>query len=218
MSRAHRLPVPAILAMAISGACVTARAADPFGFYVGAGGGHAEVRSELDFSVFGPPYAGRFDVARSTTGWKAMVGLKPLPMIGAEAEYLDFGSIGGSTGIPASGGLGGLNANARVSARAPAAFVMLYLPIPVLDVFFKAGAAALKTRVKASAQATCPIGLPCLPPIIPPYEASNTSTRVAYGAGVQLKFMSLGVRAEYERIHASHGDPALASVSVIYGF
>ncbi len=176
MSRAHRLSVCTIIAFAASGACTIARAADPFGFYLGAGGGHSEVRSDLDFGVFGPPYAGRFDVARGATGWKAIAGLRPLSVIGAEAEYIDFGRISGSGGIPAIGGLGGLNATARVSATAPAAFVMLYLPI------------------------------------------RSTSTRVAYGAGVQLKFERVGVRAEYERVHASHGDPELLSVSVIYGF
>src|SRR5215831_7071413 len=180
MSRAHRPPVPAavsiLLAIAVSGACGAARAADPFGFYVGAGGGHAEVRSNSDFSVFGPFATGRFDVASSTNGWKAILGLKPLPLIGIEAEYLDFGSISGSRGIPATATQPGINATAHVSARAPAVFALLYLPIPapVLDVFLKAGAAELKTRVNASAQGTCPLSLPCLlPPIIPPYSASS---------------------------------------------
>jgi opacity protein-like surface antigen len=224
MLRAHRLSVPStvpiILAIAISATCAMARAADPFGFYVGAGGGHSEVRSDLGFSVFGPLQTGRFDVASSTNGWKAMMGLKPLPVLGVEAGYLDFGSIDGSRSIPATVTQGGLNASAHVSARSPAVFAMLYLPIPapVLDVFLKAGAAELKTRVNASAQATCPISLPCLPVFFPPYSASSSSTRAAYGAGVQLKFSSVGVRAEYERIHGSHGDPDLASVSVIYGF
>ncbi len=224
MSQAHRLSVSTavsiLLALAIGAASGAARAADPFGFYVGAGGGHSEVRSDLDFSVFGPALPGRFDVSRSTTGWKAMLGLKPLPLIGAEAGYLDFGSIDGSKSIPATVTSGGLDASAHVSARAPALFALLYLPIPVpmLDVFLKGGAAELRARINATAQATCPLNLPCIPVIIPPYSASSNSTRVAYGAGVQLKLRSLGVRAEYERIHASHGDPDLASVSLIYGF
>src|SRR5437879_8457902 len=112
--------------------------------------------------------------------------------------------------------MGGLNATATSHPKAPAVFATGYLPIPLpyLDIFAKAGVAELKSSLNASAQATCPINLPCIPILIPPYSASSSDTRFAYGAGVQVKLASLAVRAEYERIHSSSGDPDLLSLAL----
>jgi hypothetical protein len=40
----------------------------------------------------------------------------------------------------------------------------------------------------------------------------------AYGAGLQGKFGQFALRAEYERINASGGDPALSSVGILWRF
>ncbi|TLY97512.1 MAG: porin family protein [Gammaproteobacteria bacterium] len=141
-----------------------------------------------------------------------------MSVIGAEAEYLDFGSATGSANIPATVTTGGLNATGNSHPKAPAVFAMGFLPIPLpyLDIFAKAGVAELKSSVNATAQATCPISLPCIPILIPPYSASSSDTRFAYGAGVQVKLASLAVRAEYERIHSSSGDPDLLSLALTW--
>ena len=69
----------------------------------------------------------------------------------------------------------------------------------------------------ASGQGLCPTSMPCLLPIfIPPYSANGTSTRFTYGAGVQVKLATLAVRAEYERIHSSDGDPDLLSLALTW--
>jgi hypothetical protein len=94
----------------------------------------------------------------------------------------------------------------------------LPIPLPYLDVFAKAGVAQLKSDVSATGQAMCPLNLPCLPVIVPPYAASGKSTHPAYGAGTQLKFTSFAVRAEYERISAGSGDVDLLSLGVTFGF
>jgi len=78
--------------------------------------------------------------------------------------------------------------------------------------------AQLKSDLSATGQATCPLNLPCLPVIVHPYSASSKSTHPAYGAGAQLKFGRLAVRAEYERINASSGDVDLLSLAVTFGF
>ncbi len=208
----------AVVGILIGAACGSACAADALGFYMGAGVGQSHVRNDINFSAFGAPLSGGFSTTGTKTGWKAILGVRPLSIIGAEAEYLDFGSASGSASIPATALSGGLNATASSHPKAPALFAMGYLPIPLpyLDIFAKAGVAELKSSVNANAQATCPIGLNCIQVIIPPYSASSSDTRFAYGAGVQVKLASLAVRAEYERIHSSSGDPDLLSLALTW--
>ncbi|TLY54996.1 MAG: porin family protein [Gammaproteobacteria bacterium] len=209
----------AVLGILMGAACGSAYAADPLGFYVGAGIGHSQVRNDVQFvGASGAPILGPLGLSEGATGWKAILGIRPLSIIGAEAEYLDFGSASGSASIPATVTTGGLNATGDSHPKAPAIFAMGYLPIPLpyLDIFAKAGVAELKSSVNASAQATCPIGLPCIPILIPPYSAGSSSTRFAYGAGLQVKLASLAVRAEYQRIHSSSGDPDLLSLALTW--
>src|SRR5256886_15740899 len=118
-------------------ACGSACAADPLGFYIGAGVGQAHVRSELDAGALSPIFSGALSTQGTKTGWKAIVGIRPLSIIGAEAEYLDFGSATGSASIPATVTSGGLNATGDSHPKAPAIFAMGYLPIPLpyLDIF-----------------------------------------------------------------------------------
>ena len=204
----------AVVGILMGAACRSASAADPLGFYVGAGIAHSQVRNDVQFVGA----SGSVGLSGGATGWKAILGIRPLSVIGAEAEYLDFGSATGSANIPATVTTGGLNATGNSHPKAPAVFAMGYLPIPLpyLDIFAKAGVAELKSSVNATAQATCPISLPCIPILIPPYSASSSDTRFAYGAGVQVKLASLAVRAEYERIHSSSGDPDLLSLALTW--
>ena len=204
----------AVVGILMGAACRSASAADPLGFYVGAGIAHSQVRNDVQFVGA----SGSVGLSGGATGWKAILGIRPLSVIGAEAEYLDFGSASGSANIPATVTTGGLNATGNSHPKAPAVFAMGYLPIPLpyLDIFAKAGVAELKSSVNATAQATCPISLPCIPILIPPYSASSSDTRFAYGAGVQVKLASLAVRAEYERIHSSRGDPDLLSLALTW--
>ena len=70
---------------------------------------------------------------------------------------------------------------------------------------------------------TCQLNSPAcngatpFPVIVNPYSLSGTSTHPAYGAGVQLKFTSFAVRAEYERISVVSGDVNLLSLGVTFG-
>jgi opacity protein-like surface antigen len=201
-------------------ACGSACAVDPLGFYMGAGVGQSHVRSDLNLSAFGPLPSRGFSTEGTKTGWKAILGIRPLSIIGAEAEFIDFGSVSGSASIPPTVSTGGLNATVSSHPKAAAVFAMGYLPIPLpaLDVFAKAGAARLKSSVNATGQATCPVSVPtCFPIFVPPYSASGSSTRFAYGAGLQVKVAGLAVRAEYERISAGGGDPDLLSLALTWG-
>lgn len=92
------------------------------------------------------------------------------------------------------------------------------IPLPMLDVFAKAGAARVQTTGNASASSGCPPY--CLTPSIvyPPAHIDYTETRFAYGAGAQLKLAAFAIRLEYQRIAASLRDPALLSVGLSFTF
>lgn len=218
----HRLLRVIALALVTMMDCAPGLAADPLGFYLGAVVGHSQVRNDLN-NEFGALFPG---INGSATGWKLMAGIRPLPILGAEVAYIDFGSVSGSVSIPATATQGGFNATASSHPKATALLAVGYLPIPMphLDVFAKAGVAQLEYDVRATGQATCPLNLPCfppplpLPPLLPPYSASERGTHPAYGAGAQLKLASLAVRAEYERISASSGDVDLLSIGLTLVF
>jgi len=161
----------------------------PLGLYIGGAFGRANVRvnntETRNLFSFDEPHA----------GWKALVGIRPLPPLGGELEYIDFGHPDTT--------LGPVRANAR--NRAVGLVAVGYLPIPVIDVFGKAGVARVQTiahGVPATPQqgTVCSnSSLSCL------FDTDHTDTRFAYGAGAQVKLNRLGIRAEYERISARWG-------------
>src|SRR3981081_1913014 len=124
-----------------------AAAADPLGFYVGGAAGQATLRVDhavlrgnaVDVAVASNP----FSFSKHATGWKLQVGLRPISFIGAEIEYVDFGSSSASY----SGGSvhSYLSYQANTRAKATTAFGVLYAPIPLpwFDVYGKAGLARL---------------------------------------------------------------------------
>jgi opacity protein-like surface antigen len=208
-----------LLAAVAMGACGAARpaAADNLlGFYAGLGAGDSTVRSDRNFAS---DY-GYYDYDHDHhTAWKAMVGIRPLAVIGAELEYIDFGHPGGDAGYynyeynyyygPDS------------HPRAIAAFGVghIPLPLPFLDVYAKAGVARLHTNVNGFDGSCGYDGFnPCAPTAVEPSH-SVWDTRFAYGAGVQYRFFfGMSVRAEYERISSPYGDPDLFSVGATYTF
>jgi hypothetical protein len=163
-------------------------AADLLGIYAGGSVGQSTVKADpLDFS-------------KHDLGWKVLVGIRAT-LLGAEISYVDFGHPTYSQGVP-----GGLNASVRASS--PQALGLLYLPLPVplVDLYGKAGVARLSYHASSSSG--------CLACSF--FNADYTRTRFAYGAGTQLKFDKLAVRVEYERIAATNGDPSLLSVGVAW--
>jgi len=216
-ARASRKTVSVLL---LSFACAAAQA-DPLGFYLGVAAGKAKPQSDLNIGIFGLPLPSvPFSFPSSTNGWKVFLGIRPVSIFGAEAEYVDFGSLNGSAALAPGVGTNGINATAATRSTAGALFAVGYLPIPLpsLDVFAKAGVAHLRTSVTANGELSCPLGLPCLVPVVPSYSASHGGTNFSYGAGVQFRFASVGVRGEYERVSASGGDTELLSLGVIWVF
>jgi opacity protein-like surface antigen len=177
----------AVLAAALGLAGGPAQAIDLIGFYVGGSAGRGTVELE--------PFNGRF--SEDHTAWKVLAGVRPISLLGAELSYLDLGHPDGTVGGVAT----------EASIKGESAFGMLYLPIPlpILDVFVKAGVARLDTTATASSS-------------LGTFSFDDTDTKFAAGAGAQLKFGSLAIRAEYERFETAGANPYLMSVGLTKTF
>ncbi len=192
-------------------------AADPLEIYIGGAVGKATVRAdEITFvAPTGNALTGPISLSKSETGWKILGGVRPISLLGAEVEYVEFGSPTASN-TPAGYGLG---YTVDMRSKAAAAFGVFYVPIPVplLDVYGKVGLARVQTTVDATA------GLGCFGPLLCPvafgdFKRHRTDSRFAYGAGVQVKPGRFAIRAEYERISTNTGDPDLLSVGATWTF
>jgi hypothetical protein len=183
------------------------QAADPLGFYVGGALGLSTVRANED--VFGNP----LEFNKRDNAWELLVGLRPISLIGAELDYMDFGHP--HTSVSAAFGLG---FRTDVHPMAAALFGVLYapIPIPLLDIYGKAGVARLQSTVNVSEFCATP---PC-PGLtgVAPYHLNQTETRPAYGVGAQFRFAAFGARLEYERISANGGDPDVVSLGITWNF
>ena len=200
-----------------AGACAAsapACAENLLGFYVGGGFGESTVRSDTNFpGGFGYGYDAFYSDGRHHFAWKAIAGIRPISIVGAELEYIDFGHPG------SDGAYYSYNYGPDTHPRAIAAFGVghLPLPIPFLDIYGKAGAARLHTNVNGFDGSTC--GLNQIYPQCGSITSQGTwDTRFAYGAGVQSTIWGLSVRAEYERINSPFGDPDLFSVGATWIF
>ena len=195
-------------ACAVSQASIPASAADLLGLYVGGAIGQGKTKFEQlpDGTSLG------FD--EHHLGWNLALGVRPISPIGAEFQYIDFGR-------PVAN-LGFANADAHVNGEALFAVGYLPLPIPLLDIYGKAGFARLKTAVNA--EPTIPLGLACSPahPIFGAcgFAQDQTKTQIAWGAGAQVKLplTPIRVRAEYQRFNSNNGDPSMLSIGVTWNF
>jgi len=161
--------------IALASLCSFAQAADN-GFYLGAGVTQAKLDNVgKDFST-----SNLNDFKLDNTAWKVIAGFRPLKILAIEANYDDLGSEGRTTG--------GVRFNAN--AKAFAAYAVGFLPIPVVDLYAKAGLARWETTASAT-------GL---------FDLDDHGTEFAYGAGVQLHFGSLAARLEYEQFDVKHTD------------
>ena len=164
--------IPGAMALALGLALLAgppAQAAD-HGFYVGAGLGQSESGVR----------AGNFNFKDRGTGFKVIVGFRPLDLFAAEVNYLDLGT-------PSNGAQ-------QTKSRAVDAFALVFLPLPLIDVYGKAGLVSWKTDASA-----------------PALTLSRSGSDVAWGAGVQVHLGSLAARLEYEAFNSS----ALAKPTIV---
>lgn len=167
-------------AAALALACATAPAfsADK-GLYLGAA--LAQTESGLRASTFN--YKDR------DQGYKVIVGIRVLSLLAVEANYVDLGTS-------RAGG-------ASASTKATDAFALVFLPIPVVDVYGKLGYVSWKTDASA--------------PSLASFHTSGSD--LAYGAGVQVHLGSLSARLEYEAFDAQAvARPTMLSLGATYTF
>ena len=191
---------------------ISASAANLLRFYAGAAVGQADIRANevapLGFN-------------EHATGWKILVGIRPISLIGAELEYVNFGHPSAQVPLQPQGVF---NANIQADAHPRATILsgLLHapLPVPLLDLYGKVGLSRLRTNVHASVvcsvngiNTACPPNFP-----FPAFDRDETTTEFAYGAGAQLKFSTVAARLEYERLNASGGNPDLLSIGVTWTF
>ncbi len=150
-----------------------------------------------------------------------MIGVRPISLVGAELAYLNFGHPNGTVGtIP--GQVSGVPASAvsgDVTMQGAAAFGVLYLPIPIVEVYAKTGLARLQTTAQSTVRLngpySCTLGHPSCR-----FSAdySTTNTGFAAGVGAQYKIRSWAVRAEFERFSAAGENPRLICLGVTWTF
>jgi hypothetical protein len=179
-------------------------AADSLGLYIGGAIGQSRVEAteiacqcDLDQEIV------RENFDKSHLAFQGVLGARPISLVGAEVDYIYFGKPDGQAfGFPAS-----------ASVKGVAAFGVLYLPVPVVDIYLKAGVARLESTVKYSYCGPCACNF-CLNSI----QLDRTNTTGAGGVGAQYRVGSWAVRAEYERFNAAGGNPSLLSAGITWTF
>jgi hypothetical protein len=172
----------------------TATAGDLLGLYVGGAVGQARVDANA-------PYVG--DFRETHAAFKVMGGLRPISLVGAELAYIGFGHPRRLNGAIST----------DVTMTGVAALGILYVPVPIVDVYAKAGLARLQSTVTTSIG--CPPGVFCIK-IATPAPVSRTNVGFASGIGAQFKVGSFAVRGEYERFNAAGGHPSLLSLGATW--
>jgi hypothetical protein len=211
---------PALLTVLVM--CCTPRsgaaAADAVDAYVGVSLGQAHVAvlpapvlgsSSLNSICCNTTVNGTAALSGDHFAFKALLGTRPVSLLGAEAAYVDLGTPHGA--------LGGNPATAKMSGET--LFGLLYLPTPVIDTFLKAGAAHLRSQISGDA---IQITIDCFPGLCTPpkvfFRQQRTDTEFAFGAGIQHKIGSLAMRAEFERFTAADEHPTLITAGLTWSF
>jgi hypothetical protein len=189
--------------------CLSAQAADPFGFHVGGGVVRATMKGTTPeersgSTVYQPE--GHFEA--NDTSWKALVGIRPVPWLGAELQYADLGSSSEGRVRPV-----------HLEQRAIGAFALLYAPIPLpaVELYAKAGYARMDGRLSSPVVP----GIACLavvPNVWPCWSGIDRDLdgdALAAGAGAQLTLGSWAIRGEYERYSLSGPDPRSWSLTLM---
>lgn len=193
---------------------------DLLGLYAGAGVGYAKTNQ-----YFNNPGGTTYFSDKHRTGWKLLVGFRPLPWLGSELEYADFGSahVGPSsdTLTPPDQLYG-----AHGHLRAGSLFAVGYLPLPRrfswMDVFGKVGLSYARASDSYAGDfpnvfINCAIS--CVPVGQISVSESVHNTGLAYGGGVQFHFGQLSARLEYEGLNWKlAGNPVQTSFVVTWKF
>lgn len=162
------------------------------GFYLGAAVTQAGFeQDDLDLGDLGNQVT---DLDDEDTSYKIIAGLRIVDAFGIEANYIDFGEAR-SGALPVIG-------EVFAEARGVDLFAVGFVPLGPVDLFAKAG--AVYTEVETGAGS---------------FRVDDDSVEFAYGAGVQVRFLSLAARLEYEKFEIDLIDDLdLLSLGITYTF
>jgi len=174
---------------------------DLLGFYVGGAVGQSQLEAGIP-TVSAPFNA--YDFKENHSAYKFMVGFRPISLFGGELEYLNFGHPSSTVGTTTN----------DVSINGSGAFALLFLPIPIVDVFVKGGYARLQaSSTSYDPQVNCGVAPN---PNCPYARWHGTTSDFAAGAGAQFKIGSLALRGEYEQFRVAGGNPKLISLGLTW--
>lgn len=151
-------------------------------FYLGAGIGTGDV-------AITSPGTAVSQFKENHTAFKVFVGLRAVSVLGAELDYLNFGRTSGPLGSDP-------DVTGKLTGAAGFGLFYVPLPVPALDVYAKAGVARLNKKISD----------------FTPGDFSTKGTDFGYGAGLQLKLGSFGIRAEYENFNTDGKNPRLLTL------
>jgi hypothetical protein len=201
----HRVSNWAIAVMCVAIAALSRQsgAADALNPYIGAALGQSTISADLSFAdALSNRERQPFDARHAAFG--VMLGARPISWLGGELAYIDLGDAHGRM----------FDYPAAASIKGAAAFAVLYLPLPAVDLYVKAGAARLQNHLETIVP-YLPICSSCTPPRI---ERDRSTTSGAAGAGSQFKFGAWAARVEYQRFNAAGGNSGLLSVGAAWSF
>jgi hypothetical protein len=184
------------LAMTVMAAALAASPAGAeSGLYLGASVGQTTLEiDEVDLDL------GSFDFEADDTAYKVVVGYRLLGFFAVEGSYIDFGSLSDQVDT--------IEGTASLEAELTAfdAVAMGMLPLGIADLFVKAGVVAWEADFSSALGELSE-------------HESDSGTDLVYGAGAQVRFKSLAVRAEVEFFDVSDADNLyLISVGATYTF
>jgi len=136
------------------------------------------------------------------TGFKAIVGARPLDWLAIEANYVDLGETSvrlliACPALPAS-----CPNEETFDAEAVSVSVLGMLALPLVDLYARVGTARWETERQVR--------------FGPLQERAGTD--VTYGLGLQARVGSFALRAEYERFDFGRDDADSLSVGFTYTF
>ncbi|MEX0733478.1 MAG: outer membrane beta-barrel protein [Steroidobacteraceae bacterium] len=167
------------------------------GIYLGAG------YAQSEYGLDNPLNAAEFDDEDS--GYKLIVGFRPLDHFGVEANYIDHGDATVPAGVACIQVVGApCPDTSRFNAKTISAFAVGYIDFPVIDLFAKVGATAWQFDGR-STQA------------FPEFDIDENDVDLAWGLGVQARFFSLAARLEYENFQIIE-DEELGTISLSFTY
>ncbi len=204
----------AAVAFSIASVCAlpSAYAANPLGFYIGAAYGQARFTAapmSAPNGFGGTVLLGGRGFTHSA--YQVMLGVRPLSFLGAEVTYVDFGQ---QSWPPPQAGV--LFKNGQASQKGEGAFAILYLPVPLVTVYLKAGLSRITTHQSADYEYFGVDNCAVTPCSYLSIARNSTTTGFAAGAGLQWKLGNWAFRGEYERFKAAGSNPSMISLGAIW--